>query len=239
MRLLVLLVAALALAAGACGGGDDDDDGAVTPTATPTVEAIDPAELLERAAARMETVEAFRFELDHENGTSEIVRGIEMERAEGAVAGPERLEVEIEGRFLSLNVKLGVIILPDESFLRSPITGNWDREDVNIDSFFDPANGVTALMRSVEGAVVEGTDRIDGVDVVVLEASIDSGELTLFGDSTIPGRSVTAKLWIGSEDPLVYRIELTGPVLAGDDDEIKRRIELFDFDGEIVIEAPS
>jgi hypothetical protein len=183
-------------------------------------------------------VDAFRFEFDQENGTSEIVQGIRMESAAGSVAGPDRLEVEIEGSFLALSVKVGVVILPDESFLRNPITGNWERESVNIDAFFDPANGVTALMRAIEGAVVIGSRTLDGVAVVELEATIDSGALTLFGDAAVPGELVTAEVWIGADDPLVYLIEVTGAVLSGDADNMKRRLALSDFDGDIVIEAP-
>ena len=230
MRWLLTAVAILAVSAAGCGG----DDGTPSPTPTP----IDPAALLERAAIRMEGVAAFRFELDHANGTSEIVLGIQMEHAEGAVAGPDRLEVEVKGKFLSLNVEVGVVILPDESFLRSPITGNWERENVNIDAFFDPADGVTALMRTIEGAVVAGTERIDGIEVVRLRASIDTGELTLFGEDTLAGETVDAEVWIGLDDPLVYRLELEGPVLFSDNEDIRRRLDLSDFDGDIVIEAP-
>ncbi len=232
MRWLLTAVAVLAVGAAACGGGGGDS----TPGPTPTP--IDPVALLERAAIRMEGVAAFRFELNHANGTSEIVLGIQMEHAEGAVAGPERLEVEVKGKFLSFNVEVGVVILPDESFLRSPITGNWERENVNIDAFFDPANGVTALMRTIEGAVITGTERIDGVEVVRLRASIDAGELTLFGENTLAGEMVDAEVWIGLDDPLVYRLELDGPVLFNDNDDIRRRLDLSDFDGDIVIEAP-
>jgi hypothetical protein len=230
------LVAGLVVVAllGAACGDDDHDARPADPSATP----IDPAALLERAAVRMEGVEAFRFELTHENGTSEIVRGIQMERAEGAVAGPDRLEVQIEGRFLAFNIDTGVVILPDQSWLLSPITGDWEREDVNIDAFFDPANGVTALMRSIVSAELAGEDRIDGVDTVRLLTSIDAGALTLFGEHTLVGESVIAEVWIGVDDPLVYRLELRGPVLSGDGDDIERRLELRDFDGEIKIEAP-
>lgn len=226
--LAVALMGLVVLAAAGCGGDSDDLE----------VDSIDAAALLELAAERMEAVDAFRFKFDQENGTSEIVQGIRMESAAGSVAGPDRLEVEIEGSFLALSVKVGVVILPDESFLRNPITGNWERESVNIDAFFDPANGVTALMRAIEGAVVIGSRTLDGVAVVELEATIDSGALTLFGDAAVPGELVTAEVWIGADDPLVYLIEVTGAVLSGDADNMKRRLALSDFDGDIVIEAP-
>lgn len=236
MRWLIAGLALFALVVAGCGGGDES--GSLPDPADPSSTPIDPAALLERAARRMEGVEAFRFELTHKNGTSEIVRGIQMESAEGAVAGPDRLQVQIKGRFLALNIETGVVILPDQSWLLSPITGDWEREDVNIDAFFDPGDGVTALMRSIETAEVSGEDRIDGVDTVRLRTSIDAGVLTLFGDNTLAGEMVTAEVWIGEDDPLVYRIELRGPVLAGDDEDIERRLELRDFDGAITIEPP-
>src|SRR5690606_5230802 len=142
----------------ACDGGDNGDG---EETATPAGEPLTAQGVLDRSAARMEEVESFRFTLEHENGTTEIVRGLAMERAEGAVAGAESLQVDVRAKAGPLNVDVGIIILPDESWMTNPLTGRWEREDISIDQIFDPQTGVTSLMRSVTNAELDGETEVD------------------------------------------------------------------------------
>lgn len=232
-RLATVLVAGVLLAAG-CGGGDAEPD-------TPPVDA---ATLLRAAAERMDGVERFHFELEHENGFTEIVLGLQMERASGDVAGADRLRAEVQARFGPLNVETGIVILPDQSWLRNPITGAWQREEISIEAIFNPSEGVTALMRSIaeraaeSGATVTGSERIEGVETYRVEAEVDSGELTLFAADAPAGLKLRAVIWIGVDDPLVYRVELHGAATRDEPADLVRRLTLSNFDGDIVIEPP-
>ena len=58
-----------------CGGGGPDVD----------TSGVDVDELLAAAADRMDAVTSFHFDLEHDNGTATIVRGLEMVSAEGDV----------------------------------------------------------------------------------------------------------------------------------------------------------
>lgn len=232
LRLLVAgaalaLLAFLALALGACGGGSDDD-----------VSDVDAEALLEAAAARMDGVTSFHFKVDHENGVTPIVAGLGMTTAEGDVQGADRMQIEVNARFAGTNVRVNLVILPDESYLSNPITGRWERQDLDISQFFDPSNGVTALMRAVTGAKTVGRESIDGVDVYVVEATVDSGDLDLFVSQSQAGTPVAARVWIGVDDPLVYRVQVEGPLSPGEDAGIVRRLDLSAFDEPIEITAP-
>ena len=222
-----LAVVAFALFA-ACG---DDNDAAAE------IEGVDPAALLREAADRMELAQSLHFLLEHENGATEIVRGLRMQRAEGDIVGSDRLSVEIRATVGPLNLKVGIVIIGDEAWITNPITGRWEREQISIEGVFAPATGVTALMRLAADPRVAGSDTIGGVRTYRVEVTVDSGDVTMFGQPRA-GRALRAKVWIGIDDSLVYRIEIVGSVLAGEPDDLMRRVTFSRFDTEIEIAPP-
>jgi len=201
------------------------------------LDGVDPVLLLSAAAERTEQATSFHFALEHEGGTTEIVRGVQMTSAEGDVVGTDRLRASIEGSVGPLNLKLEIVILPDESWITNPLTQRWEREEISVDDLFDPAVGVTALMRAVSEPRLTGADSIDGVAVYRVAASVDSGDVQMFG-SARAGRELVATAWIGVDDLLVYRIELQGPLNSGEPDDLIRRITFSDFDVAVEIVAP-
>lgn len=223
---LLLLLSATAVIA-ACNGDPDVD-----------IDDVDAEALLVSAAERMEEVESFHFVLTHEGGTAEIVRGLMMESAEGDVAGPDRMQMEVRARAGPLNVTVGIVVLPDASFITNPITGRWERETISLEGIFDPSAGATGLMRSVQDARVVRAERIDGVDVYVVEATVDSGELAFFAPEAEPGRALPTRAWIGVDDPLLHRVEIEGAVAPGEAEDLVRRLSLSQFGADIEIVAP-
>ena len=229
MKRVIALAAASILAVGlvACGGDELDVD----------TSDVDVEVLLAEAADRMDAVNSFRFELEHENGTATIVRGLQMVRAEGDVDGSDRMRLLVEAKVGPLNANLEIIVLPGEGWITNPLTGRWEREDIDVTAFFDPASGVTGLMRSLEGAEVTGAETIDGAETYRVEADVASELMTLFGDAR-SGETIHLTAWIGIEDPLVYRVEAVGGIVSGEPDDLVRRLTLTDFDESFDIQAP-
>lgn len=223
---LVLLLGVLLLAA--C-GGDDEAPPADLPEATT---------VLEGAATRMEQVRSLHFVLDHEEGTTEIVRGIAMSHAEGDVVAPDSMQATLEGGLGPVNFEVGVVIIGEDAWIQNPLNRRWETEDITIDEVFDPREGVVALVRSAQSPTVADIEEVDGVDCYRVEATLDSGDLTLLPEDPAPGRSVPTVAWIGVEDQLVRRIELRGPVARGESDELVRRLTLSRFDEDIAIVPP-
>lgn len=224
---LVAVLVSLGLLIAACGGDDLDID----------TSEVDVAALLVASAERMDGVSSFRFELDHENGTATIVRGLEMIRAEGDIEGADRMRLLVEAQAGPLNANIEMIVLPDEGWITNPLTGRWERETIDVATFFDPAQGVTGLMRSIEDGEITGAQKIDGIEAYRVEADVDSGQMTLFGDPR-EGETIRVKAWIGIDDPLVHRLEAVGGIVSGEPDDLVRRLSLTDFGETFDIQAP-
>ncbi|MYD66439.1 MAG: LppX_LprAFG lipoprotein [Chloroflexi bacterium] len=238
---LAVMSAALALS---CFGGDEEPAPPATPTAAqatatpePTPTPVDPAAVIRESADRMEGVQQMHFRLDHENGASEIVRGIMMVYAEGDIGGADRMRAEIEGALGTVKFETGVIILPEGSWIQNPFDRSWEREDISIEEFFDPQDGVAALMREVLEPVLEGIEEVGGVETYRIEVLADSGDLAVFPTAT-PGFEVRATLWIGVEDLLLYRVDVRGAISEDESSGILRRLELSRFGEDVDIAPP-
>ena len=230
------LVLVLALLAASCSGEDAPEPTATaTPTATPTP--VDPAAVVRESADRMEAVERFHFTLDHENGATEIVRGIMMVYAEGDIDGPQRMRAAVEGALGTLKFETGVIVLPEGSWIQNPFDRSWEPEDISIDTLFDPQAGVAGLMRQALNPTLAGREQVAGVETYRIEVTADSGDLAIFPTAT-PGFEVRATLWIGVDDLLVYRVDIRGAISETESPDILRRFQLSRFGEDVDIVPP-
>jgi len=222
-----LLLLALLLAV--CGGDEE---------APPPADIPAPDTILEGAAARMQQVQSFHFVLDHENGATQIVGGIDMTSAEGDLVAPDQMQATIEGSLGPLDFDTGLVILGEDAWLQNPVTQRWDSEDITIDQVFDPREGVVALMHAARSPRVTAIEEVDGADSYRIEATLDSGDLTLLPGDPQPGREVPTTAWIGVDDQLVRKVELRGPVASGESDDLVRRLTLSRFDEDVSIAPP-
>ncbi len=232
--LLVSLLAVLLLAAGVLVGACGDDSASdVDP------EGVDATALLAEAAERMERVTAFHFDLDHDGGTAQFIPGVQMQSAEGDVVVPDRMQMTIRARASGVNLEISMVIVPEGSYMTNPLTGRWQRESITMDEVFDPASGVTSVMRAVQDAEVTRTERVGGVDTYVVDATVLAADLEFFASAPVEGaQPLPVRAWIGVDDPLVYRIEIEGPLNRGEADDLLRRLNLSNFDDDIEILPP-
>jgi hypothetical protein len=234
----VFLLSSLALAVTlSCGGDDDDDD---EPEEEATVEET-PQEFLASSADEIEQLENFHFLLTHENGATQIVLDLEMQRAEGEVIVPDRLHADVEAEGPGgVDVDTEVIAIGDELFFENPFGGGFVDADFSLQDILDPVGGVASLLRTApEDAAFAGSETIDGVDTQRVTATVDSGLLADLIPGGDEGFVVQVTIWIGKEDRLPYRILLVGPLNDDDPENIERLIEISDFNAEgVEIEPP-
>jgi hypothetical protein len=228
--LLPLLVLPVLLAV-ACGGGGGGNGGAELPAAE---------DVLARLVARVDELRTFHFRLEHENGTSPIPLGLELETAEGDVIVPDRMSAEIRAKANGAGARLNVIGVGDEGWITNPFSREWQPlpEGTNIRDVFDPAAGIKAIVGALTNVAVVKEEKIDGVSTFLIEGEVDSGVLEAAAPIAEPGLTVLVKTWVGSEDSLPRRIRLEGPFAPGEPDNIVRKLELSNFDEPLTIEPP-
>ncbi len=199
----------------------------------------DPVVLLGQAAGRMESVGSFAFLLEHENGATTITRGLQMVRAEGRMVGRDRMEAQLQAMVGPVALEVGVIVLPEGSWMTNPLTGQWVPEAIRVSQFFDPATGVPALMRGIQEATLVGSEVIDGTSAHRIEASVASEALAGLVPQAAPGRAVHVRAWIGEADPVLHQLEIVGGVQEGELETLVRRLTFSEFGSSFTIDPPN
>ena len=225
----VLLVALLGFAVmlPACGG---DGEGEAPPA----------DEIVAKAAAAAGGLRSFHFRLDHENGTTPILMGLELVSAEGEVAPPDRLQAEVRAKAMgSVSVTVNVVGIGERAWVTNPFTRQWqEQRDVRIGDIADPARLVVGVLQGVREARVVKRTEVDGADVYQLAGKLDSGALEGALPFVEAGRTVSVEVWVGVDDSLPRRARISGPLSAGEGDDIVRQVDLSRFDADVDIQPP-
>jgi hypothetical protein len=222
----LVIVAAVALAP-ACGGGGGSNI---------NVDDVDAAVLLEGAAARVEELSTFHFDLAFSGGAANILGGINMRDAEGDFAGLDNYQATLHASVGPINADLEVRNVDGVGWLTNPLTGRWEQQDISVAQVFDISTGVTALMRSVQDPVVTRAEKLDGVDVYRVEAQLASNDLTLIPGARA-GETLDAIAWIGVDDTLVRRLEVSGHLFSASETGTVT-VRLSRFNEPVTIESP-
>lgn len=213
------------LAAAGCGG-----DGAGPLQAGP---------LVREAAQATGKARSFHFALDVQ-GVPKTRTGLQLTSAEGDVAIPDRVRAEVAGNFAGVPITTRIVAVGDTIWLENPLSGRWEKIDVGTGpvALLDPAKGVLGVMEGISEPVEEGTENVDGVTLQRVSGTAAAADVAPLVAVSPSQRDVSVVLWIGEDDHLVRRIELSGPVARGESSEAKRVIVLSRFDEPVTIEAP-
>lgn len=227
------LLLVLLLLTPACGG--DSDGGA---TVTPSVSA---SEALAKAVEAIGRIKSFHFVLNHENGGSVIALGLTMTRAEGDVVVPDRVYADVKAAAGGLTVNVQAITIGDQIWLTNPFNGRWQTVETDFtgSDLFNPATGVTAAFNAAaKSATIVGGESIDGEETLVLEATVDAGELEGFAPVAEAGIPVKVRAWIRASDFLPLRLRVEGPLSANEPEGLARQLDLSDFDQPVDVTPP-
>jgi lipoprotein LprG len=227
--------AALAVTMAACGGGGNNDGGSGTTGPLPSVDSVLPP-----AIQAFDAMKTFHFRLEHENGGSPIPPGLMLETADGDVIVPDRMSAKLEAKAGQQTVRVEVIGIGDEGWITNPFSREWQPlpSGTTIKDIFDPAQGVKAIVGSLQDAQVTAEEKVDGTPCYRVEGTIASDVLTTAVPIAKPGLTVGIKVWIGKDDSRIYQVYLVGPIAPDEPSNIVRRITLSKFDEEITINSP-
>lgn len=220
----------VAVAAG-CGG----DEGSGGPTGE---------EIVAQASTAFAGTKSFHLVYDLVNappGGS----GLRLTHAEGDVEvadGVQKgMQLDVAATFSGIPIESQLVILGSESLLKDPLTGAWRALDVKQvpGAFFDLLRGVPLVLGSLQEVERHEDLEPTGGETYVVRGKITARKLAAFLGNAPSEKLVPVELWVGKDDSLIRRIEVTGPVEGGEPEGIARLVELSDFGKNVRVERPA
>jgi hypothetical protein len=202
--------------------------------------AVDPADLVQAAADRLEQVESFHFVLTHESGGTPILQGMLLTRAEGDLARPGQMKAQLSVEAMGAALQLQFIAIGDDAWLSNPFNpAQWQPlPDVTAADVLD-LEALPQVLRQVKDARLVAKEQLDGAPSYHLQGTLDSADLVaLVPSGAEPGLVVTVDLWISTDDPLVRRVIVSGALRSAEPATMTRTLELSGFDTPVSIAPP-
>ncbi len=212
--------------------------GCAKPAITPTP--LTALEIIDKSSEKIQGINSFHFVLDQVGGGTPIGMGLEMNKAVGDVARPDRLKTTISGTMAGMFIEVQLISVGEVTYITNPLTGQWELLPTEFGalSVFDPNTGIAAIMRGIADPTKLSDEEVDGVLCYRLRGSIDSGDLGPITGSSVEGVAIDTEVWIGKEDFFVRLIKLEGKITESEVPGIVRTLKLSNFNEEVSIELP-
>lgn len=209
----------------------------------------DAVALLERSAQVLSELETFAFEMETVRGSSTIMQGFELKTVSGVVRRPTDLEAEIEVSIPLGDLTVRAVSLDGTFWIQDPLSdGAWMElgQMGEIQALVNPDILILQAVQLVQNATVAGTGKIDGGDATIVEGQVDfSGLLDQIGDMSedaqvsqlLADEPVLVAFWIDEQERIV-EVEMIGPIMASESEDVVRVIQLSDFNEPVEIERP-
>jgi lipoprotein LprA len=214
-----------ALAAAGCGG--DSGSGR------------DPATIVRESAAATEKVKSFHFALDISKVPTSA-KGLQLTGAEGDAKVPDALKAQVSGTFAGFPLSTKLVAVGGKLWIENPLSGKWQAVSVDTTPGFllDPQKGVLGVMRGMADVEEDGSEDVGGVSTTRITGKVEVSDVGPLVAASGGSGSVDVTLWIDKDDGILRRIELSGPIGAGEPAEAVRTVELSRFGEPVTVEAP-
>jgi hypothetical protein len=207
----------------------------------------DAVALLEQAAQVMAALETFSFEITTVAGETSIFGMLTLESIEGSVRRPLDFTATIDASTPIGSMSVTAVGVDGSAWVQNPLSdGEWVAlEEVgDISAVINPDSLILGAINVIQDATIDGSDQIDGVDAVRIAGTVDISVAAdrISGSSVeLPSELSTEPLgvliWLDDANH-VLEIELDGPILEAEQDDVIRSFRFFAFDEPVQIEAP-
>jgi lipoprotein LprG len=219
--------------------------------------AQDPAALLTQAAQTMAALSSFHFELTSVNGKTQFVEGIELDQVAGDVLRPLSFRADATIGMTLASITITIISIDGHAWMTDPFSsdgsftdlGSADLGALDPTILINPDRLILPAMNTVKDPTINGAEKINDVDTTRVDGTVDlaaaigmvappaaaAEEAPL--SITFP-ESMPFSAWIDGQNQVI-RVELSGPVLENEDNDIVRRIDFSAFNEPVDIQAPA
>lgn len=224
-----------------------------TPGATPPGVSItgdaDAIALLQTAAQAMLDLDTFTFQVETTQGQSSILQGLDVKSIVGVVRRPTDFAATFEIGVPIGDIQAQIISIEGTVWIQNPLdgTGTWTEVDAPADlvALANPDALILGSINIVQDARIDGTEQVDGEDTTVVAGTVDFGRSSeqLVGeqdlsDLPLAPEPIDVLIWINGANQVV-EIEMVGPILASESDDVIRNVTFSGFNEPVDIQAPA
>lgn len=219
--------------------------------------------LLEESAAVMSSLQSFQFELSTVNGTSTILDNLELKKVAGKVKRPDSFSADVTAGLAVVDLTVQVVGIGQRLWVTDPLDAEGRFLELALGDESSGAGSLAALINPdrvfltavglVENAVIDGNEKIDGVETTVVTGEFDAGKLISLAtpaageddpleNSGFPAELILTRMpvtiWIDAAKRVV-RLEIEGQLTSSESTDVIRGIDFYDFDEPVEIPEPT
>lgn len=185
-------------------------------TVTPTLQ---PAQIADRAADAMLTVESLHFLIEREGALAYIDANqlLAFKRAEGDFGQPDRLRAVVRIITAFTPIDVAMIVLGEDQYATDPVTGEWGEMPpewgrFNLAILFDPNTGIRGLLQDgITDLSLAGYQEIEGQQHYRLVGQARGERVSAMTGGFIGGGPAELEVWISTDDYQVHRLRIVEP----------------------------
>ena len=204
---------------------------------------VDPGPVLEQAVTQLLALESASFSLTHLKGSTALVPGVSMTMVSGEISIPDRFSVTVEARseFPKSYLEISIVTIENTAYMTNIFGGGWNQ--ISPDSL--PFNllrlgqTLAGIVDAMQSPRVLGEERLNGIDTLYINGTIDSQDLAQLVPGAGEGFPVSLELWLDQSQGLLQKVLIVGRVVPTDDTDTVRELTLKDINQPVNIEVPS
>jgi hypothetical protein len=176
----------------------------------------------------------------HKPESSPQHEGAEILKIEGDINadGNMRATVQLLGGGVLINVDF--IAVGDTHYILYPLTTKWQAipaaespvGTVNLSS------GTIRILDRIYNTDYMGVDKKGGVKAHRIHGTVDAAEVEAIAGSTNTDQPFPTDIWVGTEDSLLYEVDIFGAATPNETEGYWRSIVLSNLDEAVEIKAP-
>ena len=209
----------------------------VPPSPTPTPVPLVPDDVIANAIDSLVDAGSIWFLLEHENGFTEALGGLELTRVEGAIT-ETGMSITAEANLGRIYIEVDAILIGTSTWLTNPLTGEWELlpNEENPIGFLQPIAAVRGVLEGLTAAeFIEPPET--GSDYLMRSPLRAEALKSLLGE-IIPDGTGIAEVVIDHETFEMKSARITGALQIRDSDSTVRILEMSRYGEAFVIEQP-